>query len=140
MTRFKLVLAGLVAGAAPLVTTPAAAQADRLDHARHWIEQRFQRASNSGFRAPVLPHRPSLRRSRPATSVAVQRSRPATRVAVQRRDPAIDRPQKRARVAHRSLAYSARPRLRRVSYRPYRIVYYRPVIQRVYIVRWPFLW
>jgi len=151
MTRFKFALAGLVAGAAPLVAAPAAAQADRFDHARHWIEQRFQRASNPSLRAPVLPRGPSLQRSRPATRVAVQRSRPATRVAVQRSRPAtrvaVQRPnpatyrqQQLRHVAHRSVASYARPRLRRVSHRPYRIVY-RPVIQRVYIARWPFfLW
>ena len=124
MVRFKLAIAGLAAGAA-LLGAPEPAQAD-LNQARQWMEQRFQRGAGPGLGGRQIVDRPSLRRTQPMRRVAVQR--PLAPAAYRR--PAV------RRVAARPRPVYAQPVARQVVYRPYAVVYYRPVVRRIYVVQW----
>jgi hypothetical protein len=123
MDEFKVALAGIAAAGAALVITPEPAKADHFGYAHQWIAQRFQRVSR-----PHVQQRPIVQRS-------VARVRPRARhVAVQR---TADRRPIVRRVAYRDPASYRPPAVRQVVYRPYQVIYYRPIVRRVDVVHRP---
>jgi hypothetical protein len=116
MMHFNYAAAPFVA-AVVLLTSPALAQADNFDRARHWMAKRFRQAPDVSFR-------PSMRRHRPPANVAVH---PGSMWGPHSRPVLV-------RVARRNPAKSA-PLLRMSGTRPQRIV----VIERIYVVHAPLL-